>query len=78
MYVDMDSHQIPKALEHATRRGSPCDASAQTGQAGFAGERQQRSNERRLGRTRRGEHTLGCSRVGRPPRAPLNAVETKE
>ena len=36
------------------------------------------TNEHRPGRTRRGRHTQGCSRVGRPPRTPSIDVETKE
>ena len=36
------------------------------------------TNERRLGRTRRGRRTQDCSRVGRPPRTPSIDVETKE
>ena len=36
------------------------------------------TNERRLGRTRRGRRTSGCSRVGRPPRTPSIDIEIKE
>jgi hypothetical protein len=32
----------------------------------------------RPGGTRQGRCTLGCSRLGRPPRASSNAIETKE
>ena len=43
-----------------------------------AGQAGSETNERRLGRTRRGRHTQGCSKVGSPSRTPSSDVETKE
>ena len=42
------------------------------GQTGFAGEPDEDPTNAQ------GKHTLGCPRLGRPARAPSNAMETRE
>ena len=72
---------LERAASNDTTQRRCSDRSDQSGipvRPVVAGQAGGETNERRLGRTRRGRRTQGCYRVGRPPRMPSIDVETKE
>ena len=83
--VDAKMCRAP-STERAACSGTPCSAAAPTDQTSMV-ERLDwscRGSPTRIQRTptwegsRRSKRILGCSRIGMPPKASSNAIETKE